>query len=92
MPIPSQPMQECSGGVTTSAWSPERTVKRHECERTQVNMRSKDSLNLPELKGKKCLIKSEHDNKIDHDSIADASLSGQLSIGEVVKPGETSGS
>ncbi len=92
MPIPSQPMQECSGGVTTSAWSPARTVKRHECVRAQGFLRSKDSLNLPELKGEKCGIKSLHDNKIDHDPIADASLGGQLSIREVVKSGETSGS
>src|SRR3990167_3180164 len=65
MPIPSQPMQECSGGVTTRSWSPERTVKAHECGSVNDAI---DSLSCAETNAQKHGIKSLRDNITDYDS------------------------
>ena len=65
MPIPSQPMQECSGGVTTRSWSPERTVKTHECGSVNDAI---DSLSCAETNAQKHGIKSLRDNITDYDS------------------------
>src|SRR3990167_10058750 len=64
MPIPSQPMQECSGGVTTRSWSPERTVKAHECGSVNDAI---DSLSCAETNAQKHGIKSLRDNITDYD-------------------------
>ena len=64
MPIPSQPMQECSGGVTTRPWSPDRIVKAHECGTMRIRAHRKDSLTFAELNAKKHRIKSRCANTV----------------------------
>lgn len=57
--IPSQAAQECVEGVTTRAWSPERTVKPHE----RATRKGRDSLGLQVTA--RSVDKEPRDNKSD---------------------------
>ena len=60
-PTPSRSAQECAAGVTTSAWSPDRTVKCHEPP-ARSNKRDEIVCSASKRKMQKHGIKSLCDN------------------------------